>query len=82
MINNIDPLMAILKTPVDLTKVSNVKIAEILTLHFIGYLAKPIGISEELYLKCLESFNNNNRGKVERETEVVLMVLNEDKKSK
>ena len=66
-----------LKTPKDIAYESNENKASTLALHFIGYIAKPIGISDKLYKKCLEAFNNN-RGKCELEIEAILKIL-EDK---
>lgn len=67
-----------LRTPRDISKDDLEDQANTLTLAFIGYIAIPIGISKELLEKCCEAFNNN-RGKVEWETEAVLKVLEENK---
>ena len=72
----VENLMKALSTPKDLAGMDNDHKASIITLYFIGYVAKPTGISKELLEKCCEAFNNN-RGKVEREIEAVLKVLNE-----
>lgn len=72
---NEEDLKKHLSTPKDISMKSNEDKAAILTLHFIGYLAKPIGIDDILYRRCLEAFNNN-RGKVEWEEEAVLKILN------
>jgi len=69
-----------LGTPRDISKMSLEKQAGIITLSFIGYLARPVGISKELLEKCCEAFNNN-RGKVEWEEEAILTVLKEDSKN-
>ena len=61
-------------TPRNITNDTLEEQASIMTLHFIGYIAKPIGIPEELYKECLSAFNNH-RGKVEWEEESVLKVL-------
>jgi len=66
-----------LKTPIDISNLSLEEQADIITLSFIGYIARPTGISKELLEKCLEAFSNN-RGKVEREKEAILKVLKED----
>ena len=65
-------------TPVDISQENDFKKSSTLALHFIGYLAKPIGISEELYQKCLQAFNNN-RGKTETEAKAIFDVLTEEK---
>lgn len=69
-----DDLKRFMSTPRDLSKATNKSKAEILTLHFIGFVAKPTGISQRIYLLCLEAFNSN-RGKTELEIEAVLRVL-------
>lgn len=66
------------RQPVDLTNHSDKDKANLLALHFIGYLAKPTGIYEELYKKCAKAFDEH-RGKVEWEKEAILKVLTEDK---
>jgi len=66
-----------LSTPRDLTNLSNEEKAGIITLFFIGYVAKPIGISNELLQKCCDAFNTN-RGKTEKEERAVLKVLEEE----
>lgn len=75
-----DDLMKRLSTPRDISKMSLEEQASIITLSFIGYLARPVGISKELLEKCCEAFNNN-RGKVEWEEEAILKVLKEDNKN-
>jgi hypothetical protein len=72
-------LKRVLGTPKDISNLPTEEQSEILTLHFIGYLAKPTGINEEVYLRCLIAFNAN-RGKVEEETKAIEEVLiKEDK---
>jgi len=71
---NIEDVKKQMATPIDLNTKDMHEKADILTLHFIGYLAKPHGICDEQYKKCLEAFNNN-RGKTERENEAVLKIL-------
>lgn len=63
-----------MKTPVDLSKATIEKKTDILTLHFIGYLVKPLGIEETLYKECLLAFCDN-RGKYEWEAEAIRKVL-------
>lgn len=70
-----------LSTPKDLTDLSNEEAAGIIALHLIGFVAKPTGISEELYKKCVNAFNNN-RGKFEMEAVAVLKVLREERGEK
>jgi len=67
-----------MRTPRDISEASIKDKANILTLHFIGFIAKPIGISDTIYEKCLESFNDN-RGQLEWEMEAILEVLKENK---
>lgn len=59
---------------VDLTNTDNSHKASMLTLHFIGYIAKPTGITEDVYLKCLDAFNSH-RGKFQWEEKAILDVL-------
>jgi hypothetical protein len=63
-----------LLTPKDITSCSFKEKATILTLHFIGYLVKPIGIEEDLYKLCLLAFCEN-RGKIEIEENSVYTVI-------
>lgn len=74
---SIDDVFNYLKTPRDISNLPLEEQANIITLAFIGYCAKPIGISKELLEKCCEAFNNN-RGKIEKEAEAVLKVLKEE----
>lgn len=75
-----EELLKVLRTPVDISQKSNEEKAGTITLFFIGYIAKPIGISDELLQKCVEAFNDN-RGKVEWEIAAVLKVLNSTKEN-
>ena len=77
MDKRVDDLIEHLKKPRDLSNASLEDKAGILTLHFIGYVAKPIGVSDAVYKKALEAFNNN-RGKVEWEEAAVLKALQEE----
>lgn len=70
----IEEILNVLKTPKDISKLSLEEMANIITLYFIGYLAKPIGISKELLKKCAKAFDEN-RGKTEREEEAVYNIL-------
>lgn len=72
--NIVEDLKRYLSTPKDISLFSLEEQANVLTLHFIGYLAKPIGIDDNKYKKCLEAFSNS-RGKIEWESEAVLNVL-------
>lgn len=74
---NIEDIEKYLKTPRDLTNESIESQASILTIHFIGFIVKPKGISEDLYKKCLHAFNNN-RGKTELEEKAIFDVLIEN----
>lgn len=74
MIPDVEDLKRFLAKPQDISQESNEEKAETLVLHFIGYLAKPIGIEDVLYQKCIKAFNDN-RGKVETEIATVLKVL-------
>ena len=44
-----------MRTPRDITNNTLEEKANTLTLHFIGFVSKPLGISEEVYEKCLEA---------------------------
>jgi hypothetical protein len=69
-----EDLEKMMRTPVDISTLPLEERANILTLHFIGYLAKPNGINEKVYNNCMEAFSSK-RGKVEWETEAVLNIL-------
>lgn len=69
-----EDLLKFLGTPKDISKLPLEEQANIIALHFIGYLARPTGISEEVYLRCLVAFNAH-RGKVEWESEAIAKVL-------
>ena len=71
---NLDDVLRFMKEPKDITNINISDKANILTLHFIGYFAKPIGIPEDIYRQCLDAFNGS-RGKVEQECSAVLEVL-------
>lgn len=73
----IEDIKHFLKTPRDISKMSNEKKANHITLYLIGYLARPKGVSAELLQECCNAFNNN-RGKVEWEEAAVLKVLEEN----
>ena len=70
----VDDIVRLLRTPRDWNKMDNTARADTLVLSFIGYVARPKNIPHDVLEKCIEAFNNN-RGKVERETEAVLKVL-------
>jgi hypothetical protein len=74
---DIEDLKKYLLTPKDISQDTNEQKATTLVLHFIGYVARPIGIDHELYKKCIQAFNEH-RGKVEWEIEAVLKVLDQD----
>lgn len=74
MLPDIEDLKRFLAKPMDISQKSNEEKAETLVLHFIGYLAKPIGIEDAFYHKCIKAFDDN-RGKVEIEIAAVLKVL-------
>ena len=78
--NDIKDLKKFLATPRDISNKTNEEKAGVLTLHFIDYLAKPKGIDDKLYEKCVRAFNDN-RGKIEWEIEAVLKVLDENGKN-
>lgn len=61
----------------DLTNIALEKQADILTLHFIGFCPKPIGISNELYEKCKVAFNKH-RGQYHWEAQAILECLKEE----
>ena len=71
-------LLKYLSTPKDLTNSSPEEQAGILALHFIGYVARPIGIPEDVYQKCIQAFSSH-RGKIEWETDAILEVLKQEK---
>jgi len=70
----LDDLKKFLLTPQDINSMDYEEKANILVLHFIGYVAKPKGMEDMTYKKCLDAFNNN-RGKTEKEAEDILKVL-------
>ena len=73
-----DELMQELRKPKDISAMDTERQASLLVLSFIGYIARPTGISKELMKKCIDAFNNR-RGKVEWEIEAVMEVLNKEK---
>jgi len=79
MTNREEGLKKYLAIPKDLTDASIDDKAGILTLHFIGYVAKPKGISDDVYKKCVEAFNSH-RGKMEWEEAAVKKVLEKETK--
>ena len=72
--NDYNEIKNFMATPQDISKVSLEKKAMVICLWLIGYLAKPIGISDDILKKCCEAFNNN-RGKVEKEEEAIFNIL-------
>ncbi len=75
----LDDLKKFLLTPQDISSMNYEDKANVLALHFIGYVAKPKGIDEATYKKCIEAFDNN-RGKTEKEAEAILKVLKDEEK--
>ena len=73
-----DAVIKAMTTPMDISKKSNYDKANTLALSFIGYVAKPIGISEELYQLCVKAFQECTAGKIEREIEAIQKVLDEN----
>jgi hypothetical protein len=71
---DLDALKKYLSTPKDISKESLEKKSTTICLWLIGYIAKPIGVSDEILEKCCEAFNKN-RGKVEYEEEAIFNVL-------
>ena len=69
-----EELMRYLFKERDLAEKSTLEKAEILVLHFIGYIPKPIGIDKETFENCVIAFNGS-RGKYEKEVEAVKGVL-------
>ena len=67
-------LMEVLTKSIDISQFPPDNKAEVLALSFIGYMAKPIGISEELYKKCLKAFEDN-RGKIQQEKDAILQAI-------
>lgn len=63
-----------LKKRIDFNTVSDK--AQVLVLHFIGFIPKPINIPDDVYKAAMEAFSNN-RGKVEQEEEAVAKVLSD-----
>ena len=66
-----------LSTPKNLEGESLETKALALTLHFIGGLPKPYGLTDGIYERCLEAFNAN-RGKFEWEEAAVYKALKGD----
>jgi hypothetical protein len=75
--NQIDEILNELRTPKDIFNLSLEEQTNIITLSFIGYVAKPVGISKELLEKCVKAFNED-RGKIEKESNAILKVLEEN----
>ena len=78
---NAKDLEKFLLTPQDSTKMPDEVFATNLVLSFIGMVARPSNIDSELLQKCCDAFNGN-RGKVEKEIEVVKEVITEWRKSR
>ena len=70
----VEDLIKNLSTPKDWNDIKAEDKASILTLSFIGYIARPKNIPQDILEKAVEAFNNN-RGKVEIEIEAVEKVL-------
>ncbi len=62
---NDDDLMRVLNTPKDWNNLNNRDKADILVLSFIGMVARPKNIPEDVLEKCVDAFNNN-RGKMQK----------------
>jgi hypothetical protein len=77
---NAKDLEKFLLTPQDSTKMPDEIFASTLVLSLIGMVARPSNIDSELLQKCCDAFNGN-RGKVEKEIEVVREVIAEWRKS-
>ena len=71
-------LIKALNTPRDWNEMDNEQRASVLALSFIGYVVRPKNIPKDILEKCAKAFNDN-RGKVEWETEAILKVLEEKK---
>lgn len=76
--SNVEDIKKYLATPKDISQEDNEEKATIIGLYFIGYIAKPTGISDELLKKCVDAFNAN-RGKCEQEVEAILKILENEK---
>lgn len=72
--DRVDKLLKCLRTPKDWNEIDDDAKASTLVLSFIGYVARPINIPNDILEKCVEAFNNN-RGKIEIEIEAVDKVL-------
>lgn len=75
---NKNDLLKVLNTPIDLASKNLNEQAGLLALHFAGMIAKPTGLSEQIYEKCLEA-RNKSLPKIEREEEAIYKVLLENK---
>lgn len=63
-----------LRTPFDVTGKTPHEKASLLCLSFIGYVARPKGLTEQEIRVAVDAFNNN-RGKIEWEIEAVEKAL-------
>ncbi len=81
MDDRIENLKKFLSAPKDISKSTNLEKASTLALHFIGYIARPVGIDEELYNDCLNAFCNH-RGKFEWEEKAIYDTLQENEKKR
>jgi len=73
-----EAIMSAMSTPKDISEKSNYDKANILALSFIGYVTKPVGISEEIYQKCVKAFQDCTAGKIEREIDAIKLVLDKE----
>ena len=73
-----DAISSAIGTPRDISCKNNYEKANILALSFIGYVAKPVGISEEIYEKCVKAFQNCTAGKIEKEIEAIQQALDKE----
>jgi hypothetical protein len=77
-IQEVEQIYRFFRQPMDLTTKSIEDRANVLVLHFKGFLAKPMGIEDSVYKECAKAFDNN-RGKTEKEEAAVMKVLMGDK---
>lgn len=63
-----------LRKPVDFNSLPDTDKAGILTLHFIGFIAKPLNVPDDVYKAAAEAFDSH-RGKTEWEEEAVAKAL-------
>ena len=76
-----EDILKAFRTPEDWNKMNNARRANSLVLSFIGSVVRPKNIPANVLKKCVEAFNKNHSGKIEKEIDTVFEVLEEGEKN-